>query len=76
MQIWESVGKCQNYSILNKMKDSLGQECLKGKFLSFQGKIGKLPLISLKNDSFSNFDPLSYLSLPKIWLSHPQKLYF
>ena len=36
MQIWESVGKCQNYrvfdifwDILNKMKDNLGQECVK-----------------------------------------------
>ena len=38
--------KCQNYSsfdifwdILNKMKDNLGQECVKGGLLSFQGKL-------------------------------------
>ena len=47
MQIWESAKKCQNYKffdifwdILNKMKDNLGQECVKGGLLSFQGKIG------------------------------------
>ena len=38
--------KCQNYrfseifwDILSKMNDNLGQECVKGGLLSFQGKI-------------------------------------
>ena len=46
VQIWESAGKCQNYrfldilsDILDKMKDNLGQECVKGKLLSLQDKI-------------------------------------
>ena len=47
MQTWESVGKMSNYrffdifwDILDKMKDSLGQESVKEALLSFQGKIG------------------------------------
>ena len=44
--------------ILNKMKDNLGQECVKGGLLSFQGKIGTIaPDFPGKNDSFSTFDP-------------------
>ena len=38
--------KCQNYrfldifcDILNKMKDNLGQECVKEDLVSFQGKV-------------------------------------
>ena len=49
MQIWESVKKCQNYrffdiflDILNKMKDNLAQECVKGRLLFFQGKFGTI----------------------------------
>ena len=50
VQNWESVGKNVRiigffdifWDILNKMKDSLGQECVKGRLLSFQGKIGTI----------------------------------
>ena len=30
------------WDILNKMKDNLGHECVKGRLLSFQGKIGAI----------------------------------
>ena len=44
--------KCQNYivffyifwDILNKMKDNLGQECVKGELLSFQDKTETIAL--------------------------------
>ena len=61
---WCKFGKvleqCQNYrffeifwDILNKMKNNLGQECLKEGLPSFQGKIGTIfPDIPGKNDSF------------------------
>ena len=59
---------------LNKMKDNLGQECVKGGLLSFQGKIETIaPAFRWKNDSFSSFDPTFHL--PKIWISHPNKNY-
>ena len=61
MQIKKSVGKCQNYrfldifwDILNKMKDNLGQECVKER-LSFQGKTGTIALISLKKSQHFQF---------------------
>ena len=56
-KIWERdwckfgkvLEKCENYrlfeifwDILNEMKDNLGQECVKGGILSFQGKIGRI----------------------------------
>ena len=47
MQFGKVLKKCQNYrffdifsSILNKMKDNLGQEYVKGLLLSFHCKIG------------------------------------
>ena len=55
MQNWGSVKKCQNYrlfaifwDILDKMKGNLDQECVKRGLLSFQGKIGTIPLKSLE----------------------------
>ena len=75
--------KCQNMGfldifldILNRTKENLGQEHVKGGLLSFQGKIGTIspdspgkmtvfPVLTLL------FDP----SLPKIWLSHLNKNY-
>ena len=61
MQIWKVLEKCQNHSffwdILNKMKDNLGQECVKGVLLPFQGKIGTIALISLENGSFASLNP-------------------
>ena len=58
------------------MKDKLGQECVKGMFLSIQGKIetiasdfpGKLTVFPVLTIIF-------HLCLPKIWLSHPNKNY-
>ena len=35
------------------MKDNLGQECVKGRLLSFWGKIETIA----PDDSFSSFDP-------------------
>ena len=71
--IWESVQKCQNYrffdifwDILDKRNSNLGQECAKtGKIEiiapDFPGKITVLfPVLTL---------------LPKIWRSHPHKIY-
>ena len=43
--------------ILNKKKNNLGQKCVKGGFDPSRAKLEQLPLISLKNDSFSSFDP-------------------
>ena len=43
--------KCQNlrfFDILNKMKDSLYQECVKGGFYLSRAKLKHLPLISLE----------------------------
>ena len=39
MQIWEVLEKRQN---INKMKDNLSQECVKGELRSFRGKIGTI----------------------------------
>ena len=44
--------------ILNKMKDNLGQECVKGGLLSFQGKIGTIvPDFPGKMRVFTSVDP-------------------
>ena len=60
--------KCQNYrffdifwDILNKMKDNLGQGCVKGGggLLSFQGKIGAI--ISVFSGKMSVFPVLTLL---------------
>ena len=83
MQTWELFEKCQNYrffeifwDFLNKMKDNLGQECVKGGLLSFQGKIETVaPDFPGKMTVFSSFGLLFHLPLPKIWLSHPNKNY-
>ena len=53
-KIWEGerckfgkvLEKCQNYK-LNKMKDNLGQECVKGGFYPSTSKLEQLSLISL-----------------------------
>ena len=71
--------KCQHYRFfdifwdtLNKMKDNLDQECVKGGLLSFQGKIETIASdFPGKMTVFSSFDSTFHLSLPKIWLSHP-----
>ena len=57
------------------MKDNLGQECVKGKLLSFKGNIGT-PDFPEKMTVFPGLALLSHLSLSKIWLSHPQKIIF
>ena len=66
MQIWKPFEKCQNYGsfdifldILNKMKDNLGQEYVKGGFYPCRAKLKRLPLISLEKMSvfFFSFDP-------------------
>ena len=75
--------KCQKYrffdifwDILNKRKDNLGQKCLKGGLLSFQGKLETIvPDFAGKMTVFSSFGPTFPLFLPKIWLSHPNKNY-
>ena len=62
--------KCQNYrflyifwDILDKMKDNLGQECVKG-LLSFQGQIGTIALdFHEKITVLSSFDP-TFLAVP------------
>ena len=44
------------WDILDKMKDNLGPECVKGGILSFQGKSGTIvPDFPEKNDSFFQF---------------------
>ena len=67
MQIWESVGKMSKsifWDILNKMKDNIGQECVKRGLLSFQGKIGTIaPDFPGKWQFFSSFDP-TFLPVP------------
>ena len=63
--------KCQNYrfldilwDILDKMKDNLGQECVKrGSILPGQNW-NNHPWFPWKYDSFSSLDPTFYLSLP------------
>ena len=84
MQTWETqFEKCQNYrfldifwDILNKMKDKLGQECVKGRLLSFQDKIETIaPDFPGKMTVFLLFTLLFHLSLPKLWLYQPNKNY-
>ena len=59
------------------MKDNLGQECVKERLLSFQGKTGTIaPDFPEKMTVFPVLTLLSHPSLPKVWLSHPQKLIF
>ena len=58
------------------MKDNLGQECVKGELLSFQGKIETISSdFPGKMTVFPVLTLLFHLSLPKIWLSHPNKNY-
>ena len=63
------------WDIWNKMKENLDQECVYGGHLSFQGKLEQLPWLPWKNDSFPVLTLFYYLSLPKLWLSHPHKNY-
>ena len=60
MQTWKLFEKYQNYrffdifwNILNKMKDNLGQECVKGKLA--RAKLKQFPLISLEKLQFFHF---------------------
>ena len=70
-KIWEAerckfgkvLRKCQNYrffdiilDILNKLKDNLGQGCVKGGLLSFQGKFETIAP-DFPGKMFSSFDP-------------------
>ena len=55
MQIWETVSKMPDYrffdifwNILNKMKDNLGQERVKGGSYLFRAKLKQFLLISLE----------------------------
>ena len=61
------------------MKDNLGQECIKGGLLSFQSKIETIETIALdfpgKMTVFPVLTLFFHLSLPKIWLFHPNKNY-
>ena len=58
------------------MKDNLGEECVKGGLLSFQGKSGTtVSDFSGKMTVFPVWTLLFCLSLPKIWLSHKHKNY-
>ena len=83
MKIWEVLKKCQNYrvfyifwDILDKMKNNLGQECVKEGPLSFQGKIGTISLdFPGKVTVFLALTLLSTFHLPKICHSHPNKNY-
>ena len=62
--------------ILHKMKEDLGQEHAEKGLLSFQGKIGKtVPDFFGKMTVFPVVTLLFHLSLSKIWLSHPHKIY-
>ena len=45
------------------MKDNLGQECVKGALLSFQGKIGTIAPDFLEKNEFFSFDP-SFMPVP------------
>ena len=60
------------------MKDNLGQECVKGGLLSFQGKIGTIaPDFPGKMTVFSSFDPtFPPVPLKNLALPPTQKLYF
>ena len=52
------------WDILNKMKDNFGQECVKGRLLYFQGKIGTISsVIPGKITVFSSFEP-TFLPVP------------
>ena len=52
------------WDILNKIKNNLGQECVKGGFYRYRAKLKQLSLISLENGSlFSKFDP-TFLPVP------------
>ena len=57
------------------MKDNLGQECVKGGLLSFQGKTGIIASDFPGKMSFPVSTLHFRLSPPKIWFSHPQKNY-
>ena len=75
--------KCHNYrffdiflDIFHKMKENLGQECVKKGLLSFQGKNwNNFPDIPGKMTVFSVLTLLFHPFLPKIWLSHLHKNY-
>ena len=75
MSIWENVGKmlgkCQNYrffgiflDILQKMKENLGQERVKGGFYPSRATLEQFPLIPLEN-FFFDFVLTFRLSRPK-----------
>ena len=58
------------------MKDILGQECVKGDLVSFQGKVETIgPDFPGKMTIFPLLTLLFHLSLSKICLSHPNKNY-
>ena len=58
------------------MKDNLGQECVNGDFYPSRVKLKQLPLISLEKGQFLPvLTLLFHLSLPTIWLFHPNKNY-
>ena len=80
----EVLKKIQNYrgfdifwNILDKRKDNLGQECIKGGFYHSRAKLKQLPLISLEKWQFSCFGPtfLPSNSLKSVFLTHT-KLHF
>ena len=83
VSIWESLGKCQNYSffdifldILHKVKDNLGHERVKRGFYPSRATLEQFPLIPLeKIQFFSILSLLFRLSRPKIWLTHLDKSY-
>ena len=82
MQIWESVKKCQNYGFfdifwdnLYKIKDNLCQECVKEGLLSLQGKFETIASDFPGKMTVSILALFFHLSLPKIWLFHPDKDY-
>ena len=55
------------WDILNKMKDNLGQECVKGELLSFQDKTETIaPDFPGKMTVFSTFDLTFPPACPKI----------
>ena len=58
------------------MKGNLGQECVKGGLLSFQGEIVTItPDFPGKMTVFSVLTLRFHLSLPKIWHYHSHKNY-
>ena len=81
-KLFEKCQKCRifdnSWDILNKMKDNLDQECVKGGLLSFQGKIETIaPDFSGKNDSvFLVLTLLFHLSLPKSGFPTQTKIIF